>query len=457
MSRVFARHLANTIHGHVFGTIIVDEAHIARNPKMMFTAINNLRQMSGGTVIAMTATLLLMRPGDLWNLGHLMGMEGFGEEKLEDLKAMERDLSSVLRRDRRRLKQSEQSNEVLDRITHGRSVHAKLVYLSVVAEKMETLCNRFAGLIVRQMVNLLDFKVDPISGLPMYHEHIIQWPVTRKWHRLFPLILDNRIRLPPSNGKLDLGQCGHPTMSDAHVHRWVGRLRHHDSYTPMLGCYPSTSGALPGRTMDVASSPQSSAPVGWPDSPPSKTVKRVRVVDHLYHAKYHAEVEGFPGDTPPRSRILVLRISLRTLPVYIHVETKDHISRPYPKGRVCALCHVPVTEFLQEHNIEYLRVIGQGMSVKQRSVNLERFHKSGVNSPCVLLLSGIGMVGLNIADVNILIIMDTLWPVQEDGQLIGRLWQHLQLKRVHIYWLITAGTLDVCLNNISFKKGYNTR
>ncbi|PCH41826.1 hypothetical protein WOLCODRAFT_51041, partial [Wolfiporia cocos MD-104 SS10] len=191
-SRVFARHLSNTIHGHVFGTIIVNEAHIAQNPKMTLVAINNLWRMSSGTVMAMTATPLLTCPGDLWNLGHLMGMEGFSEEKLEDLKAMERDLSlalhwdlsSVLHRDRQRLKQLEQSNEVLDRIAHRWSMHAKSAYLSVVAEKMETLHNQFAGSIVRQVVNSLDFKGDPISGLPMYHEHIIQRPLL-EWEQPF--------------------------------------------------------------------------------------------------------------------------------------------------------------------------------------------------------------------------------------------------------------------------------
>ncbi|PCH39633.1 hypothetical protein WOLCODRAFT_159221 [Wolfiporia cocos MD-104 SS10] len=119
------------------------------------------------------------------------------------------------------------------------------------------------------------------------------------------------------------------------------------------------------------------------------------------------------------------------------------------------LSNIPmITPFLQEHNIKYLWVVGQGMSIKQRSVNLEWFHKSRVNGSRMLLLSGIRMVGLNITNANILIIMDTLWSAQEDGQLIRQLWRHPQPKQVHIYWLIVAGTPNVFLNNISFKKGY---
>ncbi|PCH42717.1 hypothetical protein WOLCODRAFT_152760 [Wolfiporia cocos MD-104 SS10] len=331
-SRVFARHLANTIHGHVFGTIIIDKVHIAQNPKMTFTVINNLWQMSGGTVIMMMVTPLLTHPGDLWNLGHLMGVEGFGEEKLEDLKVMERDLSSALRQDRWRLKQLEQSNEVLDHIAHRQSVHAKLAYLSVVAEKMETLRDRFAGSIVRQMVNSLDFKGDPISGLPMYHEHIIQWPLL-KWEQPF------------------FDMVAHDLMVDDH-----------------LG---TANQIFMGKQL---------------------------VIDEDYILD-----ERVAGLHP--NKIIVYCAFLSNIPM--------------------------IAPFLQEHNIEYLQVVGQGMSIKQRSVNLERFRKSGVDSLRVLLLSGVGMVGLNIADANILIIM-----------------------RVHVYRLIVVGTPDIFLNNILFEKEY---
>ena len=43
--------------------------------------------------------------------------------------------------------------------------------------------------------------------------------------------------------------------------------------------------------------------------------------------------------------------------------------------------------------------------------------------------------------------------MQQDRQLIGRVWRYPQRKRVHVYRLVAEGTSDVFLNNISFSKG----
>ncbi|KAI6038758.1 hypothetical protein EDC04DRAFT_2603681 [Pisolithus marmoratus] len=71
----------------------------------------------------------------------------------------------------------------------------------------------------------------------------------------------------------------------------------------------------------------------------------------------------------------------------------------------------------------------------------------------VLILSLVGMVGLNLACANIMIIADTLWLALEDEQLHGHIYQYPQQKHVHFYWLVVWGTPDVFLNNIAFNKG----
>ncbi|PCH35430.1 hypothetical protein WOLCODRAFT_156113 [Wolfiporia cocos MD-104 SS10] len=316
-----------------------------------------------------------------------MGVEGFGEEKLEDLKTIEQGLSSVLHWDWQRLKQSEQSNKVLDRIAHGRSVHAKSAYFSVMAEKMEMLRDQFAGSIIWQMVNSLDFKGDLISGLPMYHEHIIQQLLLEWDQPFFDIIMHN-------------------VMVDDYL-RMVSQI---------------FTGKIPGPGAM---------------NPSSKIDSLITLLkNHLAH-----------DNTQP------MRFNKDSQQLVID---KDHVPDEHVAGlcsdKIIVYCAFPsnipmITPFLQKHNIEYLWIISQGMSIKQRSVNLKYFRKSRVDGPCMLLLSDVGMVGLNIADVNILIVMDTLWSAQEDGQLIRRLWQHPQPKWVHIYRPIAAGTPNVFLKH----------
>lgn len=102
----------------------------------------------------------------------------------------------------------------------------------------------------------------------------------------------------------------------------------------------------------------------------------------------------------------------------------------------------------------------------QRTRILQKFRDASEFS--ILVVSSVGVSGLNLQCANILVIMvcdaihmsshlieelqDVLWSGQEDRQLIGRLQRRGQLKQVIIYRLIAWGTPDVYLNNISFTK-----
>ncbi|KAH9848946.1 P-loop containing nucleoside triphosphate hydrolase protein, partial [Lenzites betulinus] len=105
---------------------------------------------------------------------------------------------------------------------------------------------------------------------------------------------------------------------------------------------------------------------------------------------------------------------------------------------------------LDEQDIPYQEINGL-LGTAQRAAALTEFRTS--KSVHVLLLSGVGLCGLNMAFANIVIIVDNLWSAQEDQQLIGRVWRYSQMKRVIVYRVIAQETSDVFLNNIGFQKG----
>ena len=115
-------------------------------------------------------------------------------------------------------------------------------------------------------------------------------------------------------------------------------------------------------------------------------------------------------------------------------------------------------------------------SVTERAASLEKFKRSKRKGPRVLIVSNVGLYGLNVACANIMVVVvshsavcdspagteplftyfvaqDTLWSAQEDRQLIGHVWRFPQQKQVHVYRIVAEGTSDVFLNNISFSKG----
>ncbi|KAI6008888.1 hypothetical protein F5J12DRAFT_719288, partial [Pisolithus orientalis] len=94
------------------------------------------------------------------------------------------------------------------------------------------------------------------------------------------------------------------------------------------------------------------------------------------------------------------------------------------------------------------------MLLKKHQVVLDDFHTlTHMKGHCILIISNVGMVGLNMACANVMVIVDTTWSVVDDEQLQGRIFHYPQQKQVHIYQLIVLSTPIVFLNNISFDKG----
>ncbi|EIW79437.1 hypothetical protein CONPUDRAFT_73886 [Coniophora puteana RWD-64-598 SS2] len=103
------------------------------------------------------------------------------------------------------------------------------------------------------------------------------------------------------------------------------------------------------------------------------------------------------------------------------------------------------------YGIKYLECNGE-VDVKDRAPVLDEFRAAGRDGPRVLILSGAGMFGLNLADANIMIMADTCWSAQDDEQLRGRIYRRPQNKIVQVYRLIALHTPDVFLNTICFGK-----
>jgi SNF2 family DNA or RNA helicase len=109
------------------------------------------------------------------------------------------------------------------------------------------------------------------------------------------------------------------------------------------------------------------------------------------------------------------------------------------------------------------------MSSAARNAAIDEFKKSDRDGTRVLIVSNVGLVGLNLPVASIVVLVvrvsteltvtglttsqDTLWSAQDERQLFGRVWRHPQKKQVLTYRLIAAGTSDVFLNSMSFDKG----
>ncbi|KAL1139651.1 hypothetical protein AAG570_006629, partial [Ranatra chinensis] len=95
----------------------------------------------------------------------------------------------------------------------------------------------------------------------------------------------------------------------------------------------------------------------------------------------------------------------------------------------------------EQHGFKYLRFDGSTPS-NQRTDIVSRFN-SPSSDCCVLLLSSkAGGVGLNLIGASRLVLFDSDWNPATDLQAMARIWREGQKKNVHIYRLLTSGTIE---------------
>ncbi|XP_022183703.1 DNA repair and recombination protein RAD54B-like [Myzus persicae] len=90
---------------------------------------------------------------------------------------------------------------------------------------------------------------------------------------------------------------------------------------------------------------------------------------------------------------------------------------------------------------KYLRLDGS-TATAQRTDIVKKFNDSNSNYSVLLLSAKAGGVGLNLVGASNLILYDSDWNPASDQQAMARIWRDGQKKNVHIYRLLTSGTIE---------------
>ncbi|KAH9912109.1 P-loop containing nucleoside triphosphate hydrolase protein [Epithele typhae] len=108
-----------------------------------------------------------------------------------------------------------------------------------------------------------------------------------------------------------------------------------------------------------------------------------------------------------------------------------------------------LTDMLKRRHIEYIEYTGKE-SANIRKARLKEFETSKTCN--LLIISPVGITGLNLWFARILIIVEPLWSALEDRQLIGRVSRYMQHDWVIVYRLIAGEGIDPILAQISCSK-----
>ncbi|KAH9019860.1 P-loop containing nucleoside triphosphate hydrolase protein [Lactarius pseudohatsudake] len=437
----------DTIFGRRYLAIAIDEAHAFRNPNKVYTAMLSLREKTD-LFVGMTVTPVQTRPSDLWHIGKVVGLPGFKSDKhtKEVLEVMTRELTQAKLEDKKLLLEREaESRQTLHRMSHGKKDKGLISVVNKVVDHnfhkentkwMAVVQEKYRGAVIRRTVNSLDHENKAISSLEPYEEHICLLKLYDPEYEALETLAAKAL----NNTSESSVQC----FSSENFHFSVRRCLLHSAFA-FKNLYGGSD--LP-NTYE-----------GYRAVPSCKLNSLVEILCH------HLSIDNAPGIKPSRQRLQEAFL----IPHSSWAPSPPGSPLPKPQeGEGSHAISIPdkiivytsfVTSFdliqmvLKHHNIDVLTIDGK-MSQQERKSTLEKFKNSGRDGPRVLLISNIGSIGHNIAFANILIIMDVLWSVISDQQLIERVWRHPQRKKVHVYRLIGGRSPDVLLNNLLFSKGF---
>ncbi|KAJ7544012.1 hypothetical protein O6H91_09G061600 [Diphasiastrum complanatum] len=114
--------------------------------------------------------------------------------------------------------------------------------------------------------------------------------------------------------------------------------------------------------------------------------------------------------------------------------------------RVCLFSQFTSTldileDFARMRGYDYRRLDGSTNRVK-RAIDMILFNKPGSSIFVYLLCTRAGGLGINLQTADTVILFDSDWNPQADLQAMGRVHRIGQTKPVHIYRLVTAGTIE---------------
>ncbi|KAH9008003.1 P-loop containing nucleoside triphosphate hydrolase protein, partial [Lactarius hengduanensis] len=404
--------------------VAVDEAHGFRTTNKLYAAVSALRQRTE-LFVAMTATPIQTRAEDLCNIGTAMGIAGFRDGKNDELKEMSPQIRRAKLADKNALQRNETSTctrlrGVLRGVEGAEAGYAADAnYLKVNAQWMEVIRKKYEGLVIRRTAKSLDDTQQPIAGLEPYKEHTC---VLELYGHEYEALESIAVK------QLDDSSFTKKFSSEVRI-----------VATPLLVC------------ANLADSSVMKNYEAYLKDPSCKLDMLVEIVQH------HLELDGAPGKNPSR-QIPDSQPPSPSSPAPLNEQQNLQPHGPGMPDKIIIYSFFatsfPLIELVLKNNgIKSLSINGKNRQ-SERVSTLKDFKESAHDGPRVLILSNVGTIGLNIAFANILIIVDVLWSVLSDQQLIGRVWRYPQFKTVHIYRLIADKSPDILLNNLSYSKGF---
>ncbi|KIK23571.1 hypothetical protein PISMIDRAFT_100380 [Pisolithus microcarpus 441] len=425
---------------HDFLGVIVDEAHKARKFNKFHQAMYALGKKSA-TMIVMSATPVMTHLLDLWIMGSVMGIPALrAKAKFEE---MSRESSRAQAKDRRAERES--SEDRLRGLLAGEesSAQDKSTAMRPVLQKwVPFLREVFSKHVIRRTLDSLDYHGKKIFGLPPYQERIMLLEL-REWEKVRLAKITNELVHCPSLDTI----AGAGKVSACYINFYIEYRRGllHPHMNPGVGndswTNPSSlqewKGEKCSTKLDIL----------------AQIVSRHLSADNARSLNIDDDGMTLQPDEPGTTALVASKEADRpdepgtTALVASKEADRVIIFSAFPSSNAA------IIDVLKLHGIRALELHGRIGPAKRKSV-LNEFRSSTRDAGArVLILSQVGMVGLNLACANVMIIADTLWSALEDEQLRGRIYRYPQQKEVLFYRLVARGMPDVFLNNIAFDKG----
>ncbi|KIO00764.1 hypothetical protein M404DRAFT_151975 [Pisolithus tinctorius Marx 270] len=393
----------------------MDEAHSARKHNQIHRAFRGLKDRAT-CAIAMTATPITTKVQDLYIMGQWMGIPGFDDHR--EFLELNKEINRANRQDSKALREAGVEGSIIRGVFIGvRNQNTPdLLSPEVTREWMVKIRDRFAYYVIRRTIDSVDFGGNKLFGMRPYQEHILklqmydaEMGILRSFAK--DLVKENPIASADTRKNFYIEfrrSMLHPMLNPKNGGHWK-RLESLEDWQCEKTIKLDTLGQVVRHHLDS----NGRAPLTMADDGQTLITSPDGVPDETDY-----------GDD---DRIIIYSA--------------------FPSSNQALI------DVLALYDIAAIELNGT-MTLKKRQAALDDFRTSTrTTGHRVLIISNVGMVGLNLACANIMVIVDTTWSALDDEQLHGRIFWYPQQKQVHIYRLIALATPDVFLNNISFDKG----
>ncbi|KAI0350441.1 hypothetical protein OH77DRAFT_1572606 [Trametes cingulata] len=376
-----------------YAIIAIDEAHNARRAGPAYMACCELVKRAF-FAIGMTATPIITSPNDLMLICRMLRIPGFTNPKMDE------HHRAYLREKNKESRQREEQRHMTRRIVKGKKPeYEETPTLLTLFDWLDYSRKLLEKSVIRRTATSLDYEGKPIINLHPY----VTVPVLVKLNEEETAVQQEfliRLKDEKVNNK------------DFHSFYLGSRMA-------LVHCRLPE---LPGYTF-----PDDQDSTKYSDFPSTKLDWLVKL------AKYYEN--GVCKQPPVITKAGVEEPEYD--PEWVRVPDA-------PKDKIIVFLAFPhgnwiVKKALDEAELAYLE-LNSKFSPQRRVEILKEFQWNP--DVQLLLISNIGMTGLNLAFANILIGVDNLWSAQDTEQLIGRIWRHPQKKTVIYHPLIADKTSD---------------